>query len=194
MRVRRDIEAALARARSPGERVAFLGALLASESKLGDRLHVVGGSAISVYTEGAYVSKDIDVVGPVRRISPVLRRWGFRQVDRKDRRYWARDDLGILIDIIDRADYVGLAEGTRLEQTAYGPVRISAVEDLIVRRLVFAKRGRNRELLDQATLLWVRFGKELDQEYLDYHVRFEDVLDTFSEMKRRASRASGGKG
>lgn len=187
MRSSKDLVQALSKARTHGERVALLGALLAKDSGLGDTLVIVGGSALSVYTHGAYVSKDIDIVGVAKRLAPTLRRWGFHRKVRQGRGYWVRDDLGLLIDVIDRQDYVGLNDATRVEETRFGPVRIAAVEDLIIRRLVFAKRTRRRELLDQATLLWIRFGSELDVEYLDYHARFEDVQDLFRLMKRRAT-------
>lgn len=190
MASREDFERAIRRAISAPERVTVLGAMLARDSGLGDKLVIVGGSAVSVYTAGAYVSKDIDVVGGERRLAPTLRRWGFEAEERSGRRYWVRDDLGLLIDIIDREDYVGLADSVRVESTRFGPVRIAAVEDLIVRRLIFAKRDRSAKLLNQAVLLWIRFGRDVDEEYLDYHVRFEDIADTYREMRRRAMLAS----
>lgn len=190
MASREDFERAIRRAISAPERVTVLGAMLARDSGLGDKLVIVGGSAVSVYTAGAYVSKDIDVVGGERRLAPTLRRWGFKAEERSGRRYWVRDDLGLLIDIIDREDYVGLADSVRVESTRFGPVRIAAVEDLIVRRLIFAKRDRSAKLLNQAVLLWIRFGRDVDEEYLDYHVRFEDIADTYREMRRRAMLAS----
>jgi hypothetical protein len=190
MLTRHEFEVALAAARSRGERVAVFGALLARESKLGERLVILGGSAISAYTDGIYVSEAIDVVGRSSRLTPVLRRWGFGYAERGHRGYWTRDDLGILVDVIDRPTYVGLDKATRTQGTAHGPVRVAAVEDLIVRRLIFAKRDRSAELLDQAALLWVRFGPEVDTDYLDYQVRFEDVGDLYREMQRRAARVS----
>lgn len=186
MASRGEVERAIRNAASAGERVAALGALLAKDSGLGNKLVVVGGSALSVYTAGAYVSQDIDVIGKEEKLVPVLRRWGFEPKERAGRRYWIRDDLGLLIDIIDREDYVGLAGSIRVESTPFGPVSIAAVEDLIVRRLIFAKRDRSAELLNQAVLLWIRFGRELDEEYLAYHVRFEGILDTYREMLSRA--------
>jgi hypothetical protein len=190
MVTRLEFERALRMAQSSGERVALFGALLARESGLGERLVVVGGSAISVYTAGAYVSKDIDVVGKRTRIAPVLQRWGFEFDERHGRGYWVRDDLRILVDVINRSDYVGLLEGTREQSTRVGPVRIAAVEDLILRRLVFSKRGRSPELLNQATLLWLRYGEELDEEYLESQSKYEGVYDLYRELKRRATTVS----
>jgi hypothetical protein len=191
MVTRQEFESALSKTRSPGQRVAILGALLARESKLGQRLAVVGGSALSLYTGGAYFSKDIDIIGKRSRVTPVLRRWRFKPVGRGSRGYWVRGDLGILVDVIDRSDYVGRTEATRVQTTSHGPVRVAAVEDLIVRRLIFAKRGRTAELLNQAALLWVRFGPELDTEYLDYQVGYEGVADQYLEMRKRAAVVSG---
>lgn len=182
---KRQFERALALTRSHGEKVALVGALLARDARLTDRLVVVGGSAISIYTQGAYVSKDLDIVASARKLEPSLRRWGFHRAERGARTYWVRDDLGLLIDNIDRADYVGLNDATRVAETRSGPVRVAALEDLIVRRLVFAKRSRRRALLDQATLLWIRFGEDLDSEYMAYHARFEEVEDLFREVIKR---------
>lgn len=187
---RKAFDRAVAEAGSSGERVAVFGALLAKDSGLDDRLVIVGGSAITVYTGGAYVSEDIDLVAPKPRVTPTLRRWGFVRHSSGPRGYWSRSDLGLLVDVIDREDYVGLATGTQVEETAHGPVRIAALEDLILRRLIFAKREKSSKLLDQAALLWQRFGTGLDEDYLSYHVRFEGVEDTFIEMKQRATSPS----
>jgi hypothetical protein len=119
-----------------------------------------------------------------------LQRWGFAGAERGSRGCWVRDDLRILLDVIDRADYVGLAESIRTETTAYGPVRVAAVEDLILQRLIFAKRERQAERLAQAALLWIGFGKELDTDSLAYQIRYEDVSDRFREMTCRAEAIS----
>jgi hypothetical protein len=191
MVTRTEFERAVRSARSAGERVAFLGALLARASGLGEKLVVVGGSALSVYSGGAYVSEDVDLVGRATELVPVLQRWGFTPREVGHRRYWVHEELGFFLDLIDRPEYVGLSEGTRIEETAFGPVRLSAPEDLILRRLILAKRQRQSEPLDQAVLLWHRFGQDLDDEYLSYHIRFEDIGDMYQEMLRRAERLSG---
>lgn len=182
---RAGFDRALTAARTWADRVAFFGALLARDSRLGKRLVVVGGSALSIYTAGGYVSKDVDVFAPRPRVEPTLRRWGFRFEGERERGYWVRADLALLIDIIDRPDYVGLVEGIHTEPTPYGPVRIAAVEDLLLRCLVFALRTRRRELLEQAALLWVRFGQALDREYLEVSARREGVEDLLRTVVER---------
>jgi hypothetical protein len=181
---RAEFESTLGHTQRTDERFALLGALLAKESGLGDRLVIEGGSAITIYTNGEYVSGDFDVVGGKTKIVPVLRRWGFHC----DGRYWRRDDLGLMVEP-GRARYVGnLARVARFDTPA-GPVRLAAPEDLIVRRLVYAKGqhgAKSRKALDEAVLLWNRFQDSIDRNYLDLEVRFERVEAPFEEMIRRA--------
>jgi hypothetical protein len=169
------------------ERIQMLGSLLAKDSGLGSRLVIAGGSAISIYTEGRYVSGDIDIVGEKRRIVPVLERWGFAPVDDPDGRvYWARKDLGLFVDIVHRSPGSGSGRSGRLRTvvTRFGPVRISAVEDLIVRRLVLWSRFGKRELIDQAVVLYTSNREEIDRAYLEGEVRWERVEKAYGELRR----------
>jgi hypothetical protein len=68
-----EVEGLLLREAAPDRRLRAFAALLATESGLGTSgLTVVGDSAIEIYTNGAYVSGDIDFVvsepGKVRQI------------------------------------------------------------------------------------------------------------------------------
>jgi len=181
---RREFDRWVGRAQRTDERFALLGALLAKETRLGDRLVIVGGSAITIYTNGEYVSGDFDVVGGKAKIVPVLRGWGFRS----DGRYWRRDDLGLAVEP-GRSRYFGNAKGLSRFETPAGPVRLAAPEDLIVRRLVYAKGEhgvKSRKALDEAVLLWNRFEDSVDRAYLAQEVRFERVKAAYDEMIRRA--------
>lgn len=161
-----------------------MGALLARDTGLGERLVIVGGSAITIYTRGAYVSGDFDVVGGKTRIVPTLRKWGFSF----DGRYWRRNDLGLAVEPGGR-QYFGLLARTTVLVTEVGPVRLAAPEDLIVRRLIYAKGeygAKSRKALDEAVLLYERFGETLDRDYLEREVRYERVLEPYQEMQRRS--------
>ncbi len=161
----------------------MLGALLSKESGLGDRLVVVGGSAITIYTNSAYVSGDFHVVGGRTRIIPVLKRWGLVF----DARYWRKDGLGLAVEP-GRTRYRGLLSRTVRLETKAGPVRLAAPEDLIVRRLIYAKGEygvRSRRALDEAILLYQRFEGTLDRVHLAKEVRHERVAEPYSEMLRR---------
>ena len=60
----------------PDQRFALLGVLMAKESRLGDRLVVVGDSAITIYTNAECVSAGFDVGGEDTH-HPGLRRCPF---------------------------------------------------------------------------------------------------------------------
>jgi hypothetical protein len=124
------------------------------------------------------------VVGGKAKIVPVLRRWGFRY----DGRYWRRDDLGLMVEL-GRPRYFGSVARLARFDTRAGPVRLAGPEDLVVRRLVYAKGEhgvKSRKALDEAVLLWNRFEGTLDAEYLAREVRFERVQAPYDEMVRRA--------
>jgi hypothetical protein len=177
------------------ERTSILGALLQRAVGPSTEIVIVGGSAIAIWTSGAYVSGDIDLVGPRSKLAPILASWGFAQADDPDGRvYWSRPDLGLLIDIVDRPDYVGHSEGLLQLQTPSGPIHVAAVEDLILRRLIFWKRGGQPELLDQAVDLFRRNRQKLDPEYITGMTQNEGIEDAYSEMLRLAEAAPIGRG
>jgi hypothetical protein len=174
-------------------KISLFGALLAKDTRLGPNLYIVGGSAITIHTRGRYASADLDVVGDKPRIEAVLARWGFTPMDDEDGRvYWRRDDLGFAVDIIHRP--VGLGSGNsgapRTVRTAVGPVRTSAVEDLIIRRLMRWSRAGQRGLLDQAVLLYESNRDSLDVDYLESQVRYERVEAAYRELRRLSTNAA----
>lgn len=172
---------AMRKAATPHQRVAWFGALLAKESGLGDHLVIVGGSAIEIYTEGEYVSHDVDVVGNKDRMVPVLRRWGFSEEHGRDRRvYWFRAPLG-LVDLVGRSHKAGLPG--QVLQTQFGPVRLGALEDLVVRRLLRAGRERSSKLYDEAMILASRYASTLDWEYIESLSRYERVLPLYRQLR-----------
>ncbi|MGC2288713.1 MAG: hypothetical protein WA688_02500 [Thermoplasmata archaeon] len=146
----REFASIIASAPTLEERIAWFGALLGGECKTD--IEIVGGSAIEIYLSSAnYVSQDIDLVGPKDVIEPVLRKWGFRRVEgRSHRVYWFDSVLG-LVDVVGIGDRSGLRPHGM--ETPYGPVLVSAVEPLIVRRLMRAHREESNALYLQAVQL-----------------------------------------
>ena len=169
----------IATARKPEDRVAWFGALISKESR--SDVEIVGGSAIEIYLSSAeYVSQDVDLVGRRDRISPVLRRWRFEQLEARSRRvYWFKESIG-LVDIVGAGDRSGLPP--RRVETPHGPVLISAVEPLIVRRLSRAYREQNHDLYRQAREL-AKLG-ELDWEYLETMTRYEGVYPSLKRLRK----------
>ena len=171
-------------------RIETFGALLAKASKTGSSMVIAGGSAITIYTHGKWTSDDVDIVGPKEKIIPVLERWGFQREDDPDDHcvYWNRDDLGLSVDLLNRSPASGSGRSgvPRTITTSHGPVRAAAVEDLIVRRLVFWSRDGKRELMDQAVVMFESNRDEIDVEYIEGEVRWEGVQPAYEELRRLA--------
>jgi len=182
--IRQDFERTIAKARTEDERLAWFGALLTRESRLSGKLIIVGGSAIEIYlTSDAYVSMDIEIVGPKAAIGAVLRRWGFRSEEGRDKRvYWVKAGIGS-VDLVGPRDRSGLPP--RAFPTPYGDVLLSPVEYLIVRRLVMAARQRSTDMFRQAEVLAARYRRGLDWEYIRVQSSFERVLPLFEQLKEQ---------
>ncbi len=176
----RELDFILRRPRSPDQRVAWFGALLATES--GVPVVIVGGSAIEVYTEGEYVSQDIDIVGDPRKLAAVLRRWGFHRAEgRSSRTYWVKKPLG-LVDLVGARMKSDLPPQT--VRTPYGSVRLGPPEDLITRRLMRAGAERSTELFREAVLLAHRYKDVLNWEYIRADAQYERVLPLYEQLRK----------
>jgi hypothetical protein len=174
-----EFDRAIRRAPTPEDRIAWFAALLASEART--RVELVGGSAIEIYLSSeVYISQDVDVVGNRSSLAEVLRQWGFRAIEGRSKRvYWFRKTVG-LVDLVGPVDRSGLPP--RRMETPVGPVFLSAVEPLIVRRLVRSKREGSEALYRQAASL-ARVGR-LDWEYLEAEAKFEQIVPLLGRLKR----------
>jgi hypothetical protein len=179
---RREFERTIAKARSEDQRLSWFGALLTRESKLDGQLIIVGGSAVEIYlASNQYVSMDIEVVGDKEAIALVLRRWGFRREEGRDRRvYWAKKGLGN-VDLVGPRDRSGLPP--RAITTPHGDLLLGPMEYLIVRRLMRAGREHSTELFRQAEVLAAQFKRSLDWEYIRAQAAYERVLPLYNQLK-----------
>lgn len=184
MTERTEVERAISSATNHPERLLFLAALLTSTLRnTRDPTVVVGGSAIEIYTSGKYVSGDLDLVASRREAIRALEAWGFKS----EGRIWWHPDWKLAIDLVGPG-YNGSLNRTQTIQTRFGPVRLAAVEDLLVKRLAEAKHFQRKEALDQAVLLASEYRVKMDGAYLDEFARKQDVLDILQEVDRKLSR------
>ena len=161
--------------------LSLFGSLLAKESGLNERLVVVGGSAIQIYTEGWYVSEDVDLVGDRTRIIPVLRRWGFVEREGRARRvYWFKESIGY-VDLVGTEDRSGLP--TQVVDSPSGPLRLAPVEALVIRRLVLHSRTGSEAYFEQAERLARLFPHSIDWEYVEVNAKYEKVLPVYRRLR-----------
>jgi hypothetical protein len=113
----------------------------------GIELVVVGGSAIEFYTEGAYVSGDLDMclVSParldIRTRQELMGQFGARGGPRN----W--QVAGYYVDILGEVETLARTPFDEL-QAPYGPVRLVSPEDLLVERIlisVYPQRDENAD-------------------------------------------------
>jgi hypothetical protein len=117
--------------------------LMALFRAAGWEMVVVGGSAIEFYTEGDYLTMDLDLCRalgtkplPARVEADVMKAVGAQPVG--TRRQWLLDALGeVTIDLLGEVETVGVAPWQTL-QGPYGAVRLMPVEELLVERTFMA--------------------------------------------------------
>jgi hypothetical protein len=178
-----EFGAAVRSERTEARMIRAFAALLGRESGLGSEgLTVVGGSALEIYTEGAYVSQDVDLLAEGRvQVEKVLRRWGFRSKGV----CWVGSALPLSVQIVGRYDS-GSRPRNRILSTRYGQVRLASLEDIVVKRLIEARHWNRREALAEAALSAERVGARMDWEYAEFIAKRYGVSDLAADLRRRS--------
>jgi hypothetical protein len=182
----KEAGALLLREKAHDRRTRLFSALLARESGLGtEGMTVVGGSAIEIYTEGDYVSADIDLVVDSRPIiTAVLKRWGFRD----EGKGWSKKEWEIFVDPMEKP-HSGSRRLTQIISTSAGSFRIAGIEDLIIRRIRESVAWQNRqEAFAHAILLAETAGPNVDWEYINFFAQHEGWEKQLADLRRRAQR------
>lgn len=145
---------------------------------------VVGGSALEIYTQADYASGDVDIVGRREAIVPILKGWGF---SKSSRQLWAHPEWKLVIDLVKEIEYYNRSrDRTRLIATPFGTVRVEAVEDSIIRRLIQARYWQVASDFDWAVALATLEAKSIDWTYAENYAKFERVGDLLAEVRKRS--------
>jgi len=167
---------------NPATKDLYFCALLSREA--GDQdtpVVVVGGSAIEIYSEGKYVSGDIDLVGSRTVLAGILESWAFTHENRE----WYNPEWRVAVDLVNENDsFTGSRRLIRTLVTPYGPVRLAAIEDLIIKRLLSAKYWEIPSDREHAAILARKYQDELDREYLSDSAKRAAVADEWMELER----------
>ena len=167
--------------------LAFVALLGKAAGVSADDLIMVGGSAIEVYTSGRYTSGDIDLVsGRGDALRKVLASWGFKHPSR----VWENDAWGLVVDIVG-PPYTGSLERTTFRGTPFGHVRLAALEDLIVKRLLSTRFWKIPGDRAHALMLAEQYYAAIDWPYLEAFAAREEVGDMAAALRAEAARGQG---
>lgn len=175
-----DLEKALTEC-PPGQRkFVFLGVL--NQHLPRDRRAVlVGGGAVELYTAGAYLTGNVDLIGDRETILPLLKAAGFHRVDR----LFMREDIELAVDLVGLDQRRG-ETSRELEIFGY-KVIVASVEDAIVDRLLAAEYWKSDTDWEQAVLLYEAHKDSLDRGILEDRARANEVERTLRNMIARVS-------
>lgn len=159
------------------ERTAAIAQWVQSLYREGDIPVLVGGSAVELYTGGAYTTGDLDFVGHV--LTPVkkaLVKAGFTRLGR----HWIHEKARIFLEY--PSDSLGVGERKALISVGRFRVQIVSPEDLIVDRLVAFQHWESSVDGINSFLLYRIQRDHLDDEHLEKRAEDEDVSGTLEAV------------
>jgi hypothetical protein len=165
---------------------------VAYKAKTGHSAVLVGGAATAIYTDGAFMSGDFDVVAASdEHLADAFARFGFQKEDRAGRLRFGYYHPGIPdygFQQVTGPLFDGRADGGRLLRFRVAPksaVELPAIEDIIADRLAqYAVAGSSdKSRLNQARAL-AALADSLDLPYLMRRIEEEggdaSLLDALS--------------
>ena len=177
MRSERELKRAKS-IRSLIERKLFIVGVITSElKKTGITPIIVGGSAVEFYTSGAYGSLDIDLIAKKRETVDLLKKMGFKNIDR----HWSLPDHEIDIEIVGWHLSGSKEKLTKVNVDKY-EVFIIGIEDLIIDRLCACKFWQSSLDCEQAKVLLNIHKDEIDNMYMENKAKKEDVIKELNKI------------
>jgi hypothetical protein len=161
-----------------------LAALICSTlERHGVRVVLSGGSAVSIYSENAYLSYDLDFIqiGLSRRVDPAMQELGFR----KEGRHWIHPRSRFLVEFPPGPVQVGeetLASFAE-RSTALGTLRLLPPTECVMDRLAGFYHWNDRQALEQA--LAVARRQSIDLGRIEDWSRGERASEKFREFSER---------
>ncbi|MDW8321272.1 MAG: nucleotidyltransferase [Armatimonadota bacterium] len=147
----------------------------------GVRPVLVGGTALELYTAGAYATADMDLVVADRtRTAQVLQEMGFQPYGR----HWFHPDWDVAVEIPDTdlaGDYAGLLE---LELSDGSVVFCIGIEDLVIDRLNAAVHRRSVEDSRWVRELLHEHATRIDWHYLRQRAEEEGTVRALEDLRR----------
>lgn len=153
-------------------------------AELGDEPVLVGGAVAAIYTEGRYVSDDLDFVSwrNERQFKPILERLGFS----KSGMHWSHPDTPLLLQFVNSPVMVGKKHVKHAAElsTALGNLRILSPLDCALDRFSWYLNRGDQQTLMQTVDVIVTQGVALSD--IEMWLANEDYPST---LKKRALEA-----
>lgn len=153
-------------------------------------IHVVlsGGAAVFLYSEGLYVSKDLDMVNIYaarrRNINNAMSDLGFSEY----LRYFTHPDTPFFIDFVSGPLAIGEEPVDQVEEIEFstGVLSVISPTDCVKDRLAAYYYWGDHQCLEQATL--VSQATKIDIDEIERWSKVEGKLEEFQSIKSRLVR------
>lgn len=146
----------------------------------------MGGALVEFYTDGAYTTADVDLVGDRSAVAGVLRAAGFEESGR----YFVSTPLRLVVEV---PGLTTRPTETVLEAEVEGyKVPMLSPEDALVDRLLAAKYWKSKTDWEQAILLWLATRDRLDLAALRRKAQANEVADLIPRLEEIPTEGAGG--
>ncbi len=150
----------------------------------GIRAVLSGGAVVTIYTENAYESKDLDFIveGLAKKVDSAMVELGF---EKAKGRHWTHPRTEFWVEFPSGPLGVGdarVVEQVELE-TGYGTLRLLAPTECVMDRLAAYYHWNDPQGLEQAVEVAIR--QEIDLERIGSWSRAEGALDRFVHFTER---------
>lgn len=168
------------------DKVMLFTAVLTKElDAYGIRPILVGGAALEFYTQGSYMTLDVDLVIRGReQAQKVLSAMGFNRGPGE--KSWYNEDLELSVEIPDDTLAGSMERLTIVELEDDLTVYVIGIEDLIIDRLNAYKWWKSLSDGEWATATMVIHYQDLDFEYLNLRSKEELIDDVLMETIEKA--------
>ena len=140
---------------------------------------LVGGGAVSLHTDGAYVTSDLDFVGVVpQEVALELTNAGFHRKGR----YWVHEEFEIFLEFPAAALDPGAT--TEVIERAGQQVIVLGLEELMVDRLCAWQFWQSEIDAVNALLLWRARGERIDLRRLNQLAIAAQVAEPLESLQR----------
>jgi hypothetical protein len=149
-----------------------------------------GGAVVSIYSDNAYESDDLDLIatGLARDPGPVMRELGFS----RQHRYWRHPSSRYWVEFPPGPVGVGARVVTEFaeRETAVGVLLLLSPTDCVMDRLAAYYHWKDPQALEQAVAVATRHPVDLTA--IEDWSREEGASERFSEFEERVTPASVG--